>query len=898
MSSLDNFIAERVVLNTKDPCIVFAQYIGDDIQKFSVKISDLETFLTTYSDAAAKDVDNEGFAETGNQSGINICEPIVDTCPVMFNFLFKYSLDEDINGYNENIISNIVSKIQTHLISRLEFGFKLEEVFCVFLKSRSWIHDKYKWNKIRFHFPYTRVKTDLLEEINVEIIGILNEGNLLEKLNPSPIGKWENFLIPLGKSLPMYRSKQNSYEFPLMVNKLYGNLNQSQNNLTPHLESLVCPQKHMIFGNGGIKSDFLNKHSPSHWLPIFLSLNFYGKINEVKNTIPSPPKSDVNIETNGLDVTSSDPIIMFDILYPLIDITRFHREDHWISLGKILNNIHKGSEKGLFKWFDLGREIERETNETNDAIIYQEFSNAVPLTIKTLAWFAREDNPVLYKKWHNMWCKKAMDDAINCVHSSSALMLYRKLWLDYVFCNKLWYRYSCNRLKPVKSDVFIQNDIDEIIVPLYNQYRSEIALQLSEGVDNKNLQNKLDQVNEYIKKLGNVPFRSSIISLASNKFYVDDLEKYKDSDPAKMAWENGVSVGGTSDCHFRPGMLEDYITMSTRRSFSILNQDHPLVKELMTWLMHCFPDVDLLGYFLKDAASQLIGINNEKIFRVWSGEGDNSKSMIIKLFQHVLGDYCIDFPAQMLCRSQNNSGGLDPSLAQARSTHMAIIAEPDEGDQIQAGKLKRFTGNDRFFARMCGENGGNIVATFKLVYMCNNIPLIKGADKAVYNRFLILPFLSTWSANAPADYADQLRSRIFPQDPTFELRIPHLATAFAWVMSTYFVNYRKEKLIPPKIVMEYTKRHWENVDIYNNYLTDNVIYDRDSEAEGRNLDQILGAQDLYPSFKIWYKDSFPSDSAIPTLPTFKREISLNNRLGSPSSKYGKWVGIQLIDKSQ
>ena len=47
--------------------------------------------------------------------------------------------------------------------------------------------------------------------------------------------------------------------------------------------------------------------------------------------------------------------------------------------------------------------------------------------------------------------------------------------------------------------------------------------------------------------------------------------------------------------------------------------------------------------------------------------------------------------------------------------------EPSEID-LPIGTLKKFTGNDKFFSRLCNENPNNMEAMFKLVLVCNKIP--------------------------------------------------------------------------------------------------------------------------------------------------------------------------------
>ena len=198
-----------------------------------------------------------------------------------------------------------------------------------------------------------------------------------------------------------------------------------------------------------------------------------------------------------------------------------------------------------------------------------------------------------------------------------------------------------------------------------------------------------------------------------------------------------------------------------------------------------FTDDGLRDYFLKMSASCLKGRNSDKVFPIWTGEGNNSKSMIVKLFEACFGTYCIKFPTSVITGKRTQSSAPMPEMARAKSTRAAIIQEPDDDEVIRGGMLKELTGGDSFFARALHENGGDVQAMFKLILMCNKIPPIPTGGKAVKNRTRILPFMSTWVTNAPESEEEQFQRRLFKMDPFFEKQIPNLAKAFMWVLVRY-----------------------------------------------------------------------------------------------------------------
>src|SRR5690606_1722159 len=151
---------------------------------------------------------------------------------------------------------------------------------------------------------------------------------------------------------------------------------------------------------------------------------------------------------------------------------------------------------------------------------------------------------------------------------------------------------------------------------------------------------------------------------------------------------------------------------------------------------------DMLHHFLKFCASCLRGGNNDKIFPIWTGDGDNSKSMMVKLFESTFGEYCLKFPVQMLSEKAANSGGPTPQLARAKGSRIAFLDEPEDDVTLNKGIIKRFTGGDSFFARLLQDNGGDIKSTFKMILTCNKVPVITNPDPAIKKRVTLFPYES------------------------------------------------------------------------------------------------------------------------------------------------------------
>lgn len=897
--------------------IAYASLYGSK-SRFAVAPQKMAEFLDGYCALAVEDETAEEEADNFQTLGLSLGEvAMTKTLPLMVPMLFKFHLApenrDDPSLYGEDFIKAIVHAIQILMGEKLDLSSKMSEFMCVVLESRPWHTGETTFVEMRFQFPYAQVDSGYQQKIfRPELIKKFRQMKIASRLEVEAVGDWDTIVQDIKDVVPLYRSKDDAVKCPLGLTHIFAYIQEDQ--IDSHdvqeldLKPIFVPSHHSFIYTNVVTNAFLAKEvDVRHWLPLFLSINFWSGVTHPKTVdgnAPSGGAMEYEVKENENDKT---PIYLARCLLPMLSVDRFNTEPYWLDVGRVLYKITDGSEEGLSLWTQYSAKATVPGRDKAACANKYYTLRGSPLDHHTIGWFAREDSPGQYQEWHQAWCQNPLSEALSCTHLEVSEAIWRWFWLDFIcvgFDKRCWYRFDKTYLKRMDDAVYLRTAISEELIPAYKRMRVELSNQTlslnGKDTDKKHLETVIKQIGDLIKKLSNQGYRTSIINMCREKFYVENFDKLCDADPNKTGHANCVIECCADRAYARPGKPQDYITMNTSVYYqSHFTWQHPLVMELMTWFQQCFPDKELLHYFLKDSAAMLLGRNAEKLFRVWSGEGDNSKSMIVKLFQAVLGMYCIDFPVEMLMKTFGRSSGPTPELAQARGAHMGVVAEPDADEDIQAGKLKRFSGGDRMFARMCNSDGGSMEAFFKFVLMCNRPPNIPGVDKAVRNRFQILPFLSTWlKSGYPEDPAEQMKQRKFKMDPFFENRIPELAQAMLWVMVEYFPKYKAEGLKAPVIVTEHTQRHWSENDPYINFRDECLSYAYKGEAKEQKIDdsQSMTATDLYRHFKIWYKDMYPGATPIQQK-DFAREMKQSHRLGPTNSKK-RWVGIKVNEAQQ
>ena len=903
-------------------------------QKFKCNPTRIGDFWTEYCSLVLEDEAAEDNAEDPSIHGLPIGEVAINhIIPICVSLMFRFDLDKDDRIdpvlYSEIFLLHTTYSIQELFAEELQLSKETGEMWCCILESKPWQKGEETCIEVRFHFPYACVDIKWQKNNLKNLLAKKFRSNkIMDHLEHQPIGDWNSIIEDFDGTIPMYGSKRHQERCTPRFSSLVEKIDETQLDLkrlpTKPLDTIFAPIEHNFINNQVKNTEFLERDTElNFWLPLFLSIHFFGSVTHPKGAYVEEEKEEEGEIQNIYEVSeeekgSKEPLIIAKQLLPLLKIHRFNAEPYWMDIGRALYNITDGGDEGLELWIHYSSQSKVEGRDAKSCESQYYKLRDSPVSHRTIAWYAKEDSKERYEAWHQEWIESIIGGNFEASHEDIAEVLWRTFWLEYMcvgMTKNCWYQFRKTYLKHIDSAVSLRQDLSEKFIPMFYKIQEGVMIkraaaqsELSEvGEGKRKVKNEvtsskkevvekhnsmIDMLGSVIRKLKNQGFRSSVINMAMEKFYIEDFEKYKDKNPATTAWKNCVIECCGDTAFARPGKPEDYITMNTGVEYKQLPDDDPRIKTLLTWFSQMFPDEQLLRYVMKDLASILYGRNSEKLFRVWSGEGDNSKSMLVKLLQVTLGSYCIDFPVEMLVASMNKGSGPSPELAQARGAHVGIIAEPDSNQKLEKGKVKRYTGMDRFFARMCNENGGSMEASFKLFYMCNQIPEIADPDKAVYNRFTYTPFLSTWSVDAPEDIAEQFATKTFKMDPRFEDKIPDLAPAFATLLVKWYPIYCAEGMKKPPIVIQHINEYWDANDPYRMFVNE---YLENAVLENGNFDPTatLTHSDIFNVYKNWFMDQFGSGSKdkLPNAPTFKGAMSQKHRLGKQHN--GRWIGWRL-----
>lgn len=865
---------------------------------YNLKPNKLTTFWTLYCQAI----------QAGENPWLSEKTPAVIPTIFIFNFRFSNDVEEltPDHLHHAEFIEHLVLLLNRIMLENFETSIRREELLTVVASSIPYLQDDRIHYRLRIQFPYARTELSAQRRMRTTVIDSLYSSGIIRDFHLQPLDAWEQILdSSYWEAVPLIGSVNRSDEEPTELHSIWM-LNEDETVTSGVvLEQVFQPALHAHVNARYISAELFKTEPPSHWIPFFLSVhyNYAGQLAErMREEVPTirttSAQSNSSVSTQAFEIAEENHLQMAKRFLEMINPHRLKETNYWRTIGQALWACCDGDPEGCHLWRRFteasGSPLVRKCEEE-----YYQFRDPI-YDIRTLAWYAQEDNPELYTKWHKQWYAPYYEEAatVKCPEGRVAKAFYRQYWLNIVYAPKKWYIYNKDRHRHIPDDgLKIRRMISEDFAKRLEKWRTGLCAQAEHcplGSDKRNfIEMKIKGFQTLIEKLCTGPYKTRLIKELEEIFYDEYFLSRLNKGDRFLGLRNGVLEAGDKGMIFRPGKPQDYITMTTNICYyPCYRWDNPQVQETLRWLNQLFPYEDLRDFALKVFSLFLRARNVEKKFLVFSGGTNGGKSMFKKLLEATLGDYVTTLETTLITGKRAASSGATPELAAISGCHLVLVQEPDDEEPIKKGIVKGHTGGDRYWQRGLYQSGGVAEAFHTLGMICNTIPNIPNADEAIMDRFLLICFLSQYRKDAPDDPAEQERLHIFKRDPYFEDKIGLLAPAFLWILFQYYARYLNEGIVPPAVVTDITAKYWQNNDPYNMFMEEQLAkaFIPGTELIDRNV--TLTHTTLFQCFKMWYRSNFPGVREIPNTSVVKNEFI--RRLGPQTAR--KWIGWRLTSQ--
>ncbi|KQP94357.1 hypothetical protein ASF60_13000 [Methylobacterium sp. Leaf113] len=338
-------------------------------------------------------------------------------------------------------------------------------------------------------------------------------------------------------------------------------------------------------------------------------------------------------------------------------------------------------------------------------------------------------------------------------------------------------------------------------------------------------------------------------------------DKEFDSDPLQLNVDNGT-------IDLRTGLLKahdpfDFVTKIVPIKFDA-GEKCPRFEEFLDQALGA--DVELITYVQKALGLTLTGVITEQVFFFPYGAGRTGKSTLVNLFRDLLGDYGLHTLTETLLAKQYDNG-IPADLARMAGARMVTAIEANWNRPLDEARLKAMTGGEPITARYMRQNFFEFQPEFKLWFVANDLPGVRGTASAFWARVRVIPFNVIVSENE--------------RDPdlTAKLKLEY-SGILAWAVRGCLA-WQREGLGKPEAIVAANNVWMAKADHVPKFLGDELIQDHAN---------FVAASDVYARYKRWcekHGETILSDKG------FKAALLRLNLRHSRKRTGSVWEGMKL-----
>lgn len=566
----------------------------------------------------------------------------------------------------------------------------------------------------------------------------------------------------------------------------------------------------------------------------------------------------------------------------------------WIRVGWALRNI---SSKLFIVWVAFSaQEASFQFQSIRDDLWNRwtsfETQNAMCLTKRSIMYWARQECPDEFKRVHHNSIDYYVDATLERLYVNSggekrgsgdfdiAMVLYHLFKDEYVCVSvkgNIWYRYKNHRWMEIDSGTTLRRSISDELRDVYTRKVSRLHRQISQldpdDERTKVLKKKAEIVIGICDRLSRTNDKKNIMVEAKELFYDATFLEKLDTNQYLLCFNNGVI--DFRENKFRKGNPEDYISLCTNLNYQP-NMDKQIVSELEDFMHKLFPCNELHEYMWNHLASTLLGTCDAQTINMYIGIGQNGKSVLVSLMEHVLGDYKGDVPLTLITQQRTKIGGLAPELVQLKGRRYAVIQEPSKGDKINEGVMKQLTGGDPIQAR--APYMPQIITytpQFKLVVCSNEFMEIKTQDHGTWRRIRVVDFMSLFTDNPRLD--DPEKPYQFKLDKTIKEKFVYWKEVFA-AMLVKRAFETKGRVDDCSMVLASSNQYRQRQDFISEFIADRIC---------REANRCIQKVEVIEQFKEWYATNY--GGKLPNL----KDVVLQVEKQFGKCRDGVWVGVKF-----
>ncbi|GAQ92384.1 hypothetical protein KFL_010010020 [Klebsormidium nitens] len=513
----------------------------------------------------------------------------------------------------------------------------------------------------------------------------------------------------------------------------------------------------------------------------------------------------------------------------------------WLAVGSSLHSV----DEGLLPVWDKFSQLSSKYQAGECDKMWYDFKPGN--TIRSLHYWAKIDNPELYKKYIETSMQTAVITALSGSHYDVAQVVYSMFKFDYVSSKdekdkSTWYKFTGHRWEVCVGGVDrlrlkLSTDVYKAFTAMSKACVKKARAD-SDDSDDEDKDDTGDQYRKIAKRLKNQTFKNAIMKECADFFYLSDKEFLHklDESPHLIGFENGVY--DLNAMEFRAGRPNDFLTFSTGYNYS--PKVNPRMRKLLLELLKSIYDTDeMVQYMLQFGAYILHGDKKDEKIQFWVGKGGNGKGIMQTLYDKTLGDYYYQPDVSIFTGSKRNSSAANSEVARGKGKRIWCMTKPGTNDKFNTAELKKKSGRDRIQARDLYKSFIEYIPQFVLVLQMNNKASLDNYDEGIKRRVEIITHLIQFVENPtrPCERKGdtELKGNITNGESYWQEFVRLL-------IETHVHVQLHGKMPTPQSIIECTNEYIDSNNVIGGFLSE--FYDITN-----NPDDIIKAGDLYQAYK-------------------------------------------------
>jgi len=739
-----------------------------------------------------------------------------------------------------------------------------------------------------FHIIFHRIsaQTNVRHLIRKHVVEKCEQSGLFEDFGQSA-DKIIDIAVVSRNSWFMYGSKK-SGSFPYRLTKIYStkkliydhDLGEHYSEETGEVVDTNKFTNTSLIKNYSLYNPLFTKKNATPFADNITESEIYAKCEEI-GIVSSVKAEQVKYEISS---KQDDDIRRATKYVAMLTENRADDYHEWIKVGLALHNVHNSM---LPTWIEFSKMSKKfkagECEKSWDN--FKTPSNTSVLTIRSLAYWARKDDPKRYEQFVKEEFANNMKNCLTKTTYSLAKLAYTKYSERFVCSsikNNSWWKFENHRWKRNDQGYSLKMLFSEDLSRDFEKEIGEIAIKSSNlsGVEREELQNRKKSLDGILNSLLDSAFKDKLLGECKSIFYDEGFEEKLDSNPMLLGCSNGT-LDLTSG-EFRDGRPDDYIKMDTKTKYYKYNPRNPFNPKIQGFLSQIFPNANVRKYMTVVLSTCVAGETREEKVYVLTGTGANGKSLLMDLMKLAFGEYYMTCPISILTKKRGQSNEASPEKVRMKGRRTGAFQETDDGDKLNVGVMKEMSGGDEFLIRDLfkgSEEMLSIKPQMKYFIICNQLPDVPSNDDGTWRRLRKIDFIAKFISNPK-------KENEFLVDPKLKEKIKDWAEAFlSYLVHIYLTEYKNGGIIQePEEVLEATREYKKANDYYTDFYDSNIIKTQDKK------DKVTKAT-LWNRFKDWIKDISDGKTKIS-----KKEFDtqMDQIMGKCEGSYSKfWTGYAL-----